>query len=194
MAGIPSRIAEVKRDLGAMSTALGSVGGGGSASELRSDAGIFFGYGVEETLSRDNDLLNVQVDTANQTLAAFTDASVVFSFPEDHYILGLSLGLSAGLVANMPWSQLTARPQAGVPEVQIMFAIAADGFDLPGGAMTWGAIPAIAAFTPRRMPAFPLFGLANTDYRIQTRAGAVAITTLFHIYHADAPKGVRIPH
>ena len=126
MVGVPSGIGQVKRDLGALIEALGIVGGGGSPNELRSDAGVMVGIGVEETLKRHQDLITQQADLITISTAINTTGVNTFSFPEDHYIQSFAIGLSVGLPADAVWWQLTARPQVGTPIVQLLHGFAAD--------------------------------------------------------------------
>lgn len=190
MPGTPSSIAQVKRDLGAISSALGTVGGGGSPNELRSDLGIQVGVGVEETLKRHVDLINSDVEdvTASPVAGNATTASV-FSFPEDHYILGV--GMVANDVTRLKYGVLSVRPQGQSEEAMICHTLLADfqGFDsLPMGSNQF-LVTMDGGFT------FPLFGRAETDYTwaVRSEAAGGVIGTL-SIYRVRAPQGVEIAH
>jgi len=189
--GVPSRLAEIKRDLGAMAAALASRGGGGSASELRSDAGIFFGYGVEETLSRHIDLADIDVIEVNGSPGALnTTVNVTFSFPEDHYILAVMFRAGTN-PANFALGALTVRPQ---PQSEIILVAHTD----IGQRITMTGIALVDdIFIPLPNPGttFPLFGLAETDYTFYMRSGAGGGGSFkLVVYRITCPKGVRIPH
>lgn len=190
MAGVPSRLAEIKRDLGAMAVALASRGGGGSASELRSDAGIFFGYGVEETLSRHVDLIDQDVEiVTNVVVGANATRSDAFSFPEDHYIQSLDFFVTS-LPANLNYVALTARPQNQTQVVLLAFSKLADLQNFPGLPGPDDLfVPILSGMS------FPHFMRANTDYTLTTRSNAGgSVTMTMNILRSMAPQGVRIAH
>jgi len=188
LAGIPSRLAEIKRDLGAMAAALASKGGGGSASELRSDAGIFFGYGVEETLKRHPDLITANVDAVIGSPAALnTTTTTVFSFPEDHYILAVALRRTVGASASFNSASLKVQP-FGDPTTQLL-----------GGWVAAGLIALVTESIYRTGTFgiefdFPIFGRAETDYLFSVRSGDAATTMELTTYTIRAPQGVEIAH
>jgi len=186
--GIIIKAGDIFRDIGAMVTALDVRGGGGSPKELRSDAGIFVQYGIEETLKRHPELIEVDV-SVNQLSpgAADTTQNTAFSFPEDHYILGFSFQSSSA--ANMLWGVLEAVPQGQADRVTLGFTLLADR-------QTFVGLPGDDdVFPPTVLCALPLFGRAQTDYNLTTRSSAGGASNLaVHIYRVQAPQGVEIAH
>ena len=193
MAGIPSRAAEIKRDLGPMADALASRGGGGSASELRSDAGIFFQYGVEETLKRHSDLITVDATRVSISPLVSAVATAVFSFPNDHYVLGMAL-IGVITPGNMESFIVEAAPFGDPNSGLIAAGIAANFVAFPNAV----AVSGVTMLGYANYDAFvtlPLFGRRETDYRITFRADAVGgcrFDALF--YTVEAPQGVEIAH
>lgn len=188
--GIPSRIAEAKRDLGAMASALGVVGGGGSPSEMRSDGGIFIGMGVEETLKRHIDLMNVDVENiVTVASGAGVTNTTIFSFPEDHYILAIAFSTSN--IARQTYQVLSVQPQGQSEEILIAHTLLADGLAFDG------ATAFVVAQSLVQMDGgvnFPLFGKAATDYAHTVRAEVGQMTGTLSVYRVRAPKGVEIAH
>jgi len=192
--GMVIKAGDIFRDIGAMISSLDVRGGGGSPKELRSDTGVWVHYSLTEELSRHVDLITAEVDLVTISTAANTTASSIFSFPEDHYIIGFSIGLTAGIAADAVWWSLTARPQAGVAECQILHGFAADMTDLAAGEQEWGTSGIDAVGTSRHNTPLPVFGRANTDYRLEVRTGTPAVTWRAMVYHISAPLGVKIAH
>ncbi len=194
MAGIPSRLAEIKRDLGPIAAALATKGGGGSASELRSDAGIFFGIGVEETLKRDVDLLTTETIVQTVSPGAGATVSATFSFATDHYILGIAVVGTSG-VAAFEWGALLARRFPATNEQLIYWAADTDMVNLAAGSLVMSGLVIASIVSPTLITPLPLFGVAETDYEAQFRGKAGAGGT-FHVIVqvARCPKGVEIPH
>jgi hypothetical protein len=190
-AGIPSREGQVFRDLGAAASALAVRGGGGSPKELRSDAGIFLQYPVGEILKRHTDLIDVDVIESSVAVAgANSTGSAAVSFDGDHFILGLNFQASAN-PANVVWIALTALPWGQSEISMIGYGLLADRITFTGIS---GADDYFPTVTPH-LSALPLFGRAETDYRIWCRTGAGGgATALVSIYRVIAPDGVEIAH
>jgi len=188
--GVPSGIGQIKRDLGALIEALGIVGGGGSPNELRSDAGVMVGVGVEETLKRHVDLFNQDVEQIEAVAAASTTANTAFSFTEDHYLLGIQFSTTD--IARMEYAMLTAQPQGQSELIMIAHTLLADVLSFTGAPGQTGKSSLATmdgGFT------FPLFGKAETDYLLSVRANAIGgVTGRMQIYRVTAPKGVEIAH
>lgn len=194
MPGITSRIAEARRDLGAMATALGVVGGGGSPNEMRSDAGIMLGMGVEETLTRHIDLLTAETVSVNATALVNDQGITTFSFAQDHYIQNIQVG-GVTTPANMLFVALTQlRFAAGVSNV-IYFSDSSDEIIFSAGNLPMTALN-ILSLSPNTLPlTYPIFGLAETDYTFRARADAVGgVVMAIFMTVTRAPKGVPIPH
>lgn len=191
--GIIIKPGDIFRDLGPLVSALDVRGGGGSPKELRSDAGVMVQVGIEETLKRHPELIVQQVDQIFLSIAIATTASTTFSFPQDHYIQMVSVGMSVGVAADFEWFQLTAGDPAGTFDTQLLYGLAADMDDL-ANAMGWGTTAVTSVATPRNTVPFPIFGRANTDYIFSVRGLAVATVFRVMIYHTEAPQGVEIAH
>lgn len=178
-----------------MATALGSVGGGGSASELRSDAGIFFQYGVEESLKRDPALFTQITDQVIVAVPALsTTTSVIFSIPEDHYVLAIS-ALPSSNPANFEWASLLRLETLGTMSSLLFFCDAAAMRTLVAGVIPVFAgglavLPNLVTDSP-----CPLFSKQQVDYRMTARSTVGgAVTVALYITTARCPKGVEIPH
>jgi len=196
LAGIPSRVAEARRDLGAMATALGVVGGGGSPNEMRSDAGIMLGMGVEETLKRHVDLLTWEQVFATCTVPALNTTTIgsAISFPEDVYILNLSMW-SESNPANFVWGAFMMRDPASTNSNLIYFGEAADLRTLVAGEIDFIIAGAQGILVPATQAPLPLFVRQGIDFRIKCRSGGGGGTVVFMMLTvARCPKGVEIPH
>ncbi len=189
MAGLPSRIAEIRRDLSAIVSALGGVGGGGSPNELRSDAGVMVTVGVDETLKRHVDLMDQDVELiALASPGADTTVSATFSFAEDTYIQGLMFRGSI-TPANFVFGTVVLRPQNQTARMMICHTLLADRVTFVG------LTEADDIFLPQYDVPFPLFVKQDTDIIYQVRSGAGGgVTTDLSVYRTSAPKGVEIPH
>lgn len=193
MAGIPSRLAEIGRDLGAMALALRTRGGGGSASELRSDAGIFFQYGIEETLKRHVDLMTWENILVDQNVAVGQSTDAVFSFEEDVYVLAMEMW-ARGNPANLEGASLTVADPASAsgqgiylttPAVEVIFS----GFVIAMG------FNALASYPNMLQNVLPLFVPAGSDFTFRVDADAVgSVRCDLTLTVARCPKGVEIPH
>ncbi len=198
VAGTPSEIGEIKRDLGAIIQALGIVGGGGSPNELRSDVGVQVEVGVEETLSRHPDLLTWETINTNAIAGAAdtTATAAAFSFAEDTFIGAVTLAVTAS-PANVAWMALTAHdPASGTARQIIAFVDSTELITLTGGSIQMQNAPIIALNQPALTTAhFPMFVKAGVDFRLEIRSNAGGgFTGQLYMTITRTPKGVPIPH
>ena len=189
--GTPSEIGEIKRDLGALISALGIVGGGGSPNELRSDVGVQVQVGVEETLKRHVDLINADVELVTASAAVLnTTAQNFFSFPEDHYFMGFDFAAPTN-PGNVDWMALFLIPQGQNQRLLLGHTVLANRQTFTGITGTDDYFLPVA----NRGVTFPLFVRAQTDYFLFIRSGAGGgFDAELSVYRIHAPQGVEIAH
>lgn len=178
-----------------MSVALRSVGGGGSASELRSDAGIFFGFGVEETLSRHLDLLTMETIIKQVAPTVGASGALIFSFPEDVYILAVEV-YGKTTPANLQGAFLTVADPSSTSAMGIYLTTPSEE-TIFGGNFTLPlvAITALSHNANLCQPVFPMFVKAGFDFTFGATADAVGGCSMaLDLLIARTPKGVPIPH
>jgi len=177
-----------------MAVALASRGGGGSASELRSDAGIFFGYGVEETLKRHIDLMTQETIIVSRPWTAQNTSTTTFSFAQDHYIQDIVAIVTAD-PANLEWLQLTALDPAGAITQSLLFGEVGNLIVPVSGSPDIGGAFALAVMIPPLITTFPRFGKRQLDYTFHVRGDAAGTGTARLVMSVTrCPEGVEIPH
>lgn len=162
---------------------------------MRSDGGIFIGYGVEETLKRHTDLLTWEIIAVSMVRAVGSAGASTFSFPEDVYILDMGIYCSA-TPANLLGASIQITDPSGTNFQPIYITTPSEELIFPAGMIVpLGVANAISFNANAQASKLPMFMPTGTDVQVRAAADAVGgVSVIFVMTVARCPKGVEIPH